>query len=429
MMTTRPHILLVHWHDLGRHLGAYGATEVDSPNLDRLAESGVRFDRAFAVSPLCSPARGALFTGRYPHANGLMGLTHLGWEYHEQERTLPMHLSVAGYRTALIGLQHESSDVRRLGFDVVDECRDENGRVERETVAERSVAWIADAATSDRPFLLTVGFREIHRPYPADQYPPDELDATSVPNWLPDNGATRRDFAAVQSAIRIGDRAVGRVLDALDQAGIRDDTWVIFTTDHGLAMPGAKGTLSDAGTGVALLQRFPTAWGIGPGATDRLFSHVDLVPTILDRLGLPVPDDVQGSSHAPWLEDETVTRSEPVFTEKNFHDAYDPIRAVRTDRFKLIRNWEQRPRWVISGDIESSLSRAGVGDDHLEHRAPVELYDLETDPLETRNLAAEPAHAVRRAQLEAVLHGWQAATGDPLLDGSIARPPDPRFGG
>jgi len=429
MMTNRPNILLVHWHDLGRHLGVYGAVGVDSPNLDRLAESGVRFDSAFAVSPLCSPARGALFTGRYPHANGLMGLTHLGWEYHDQERTLPMHLRVAGYRTALIGLQHESSDVRRLGFDVVDECRDQNGRVERETVADRSVAWIADAATSDRPFLLTVGFREIHRPYPADQYPPDELDATSVPDWLPDNGATRRDFAALQSAIRIGDRAVGRVLDALDQAGIRDDTWVIFTTDHGLAAPGAKGTLSDAGTGVALIQRFPTAWGIAPGATDRLFSHVDLVPTILDRLGLPVPDDVQGSSHAPWLEDATVARSEPVFTEKNFHDAYDPIRAVRTDRFKLIRNSEQRPRWVISGDIESSLSRVGVGDDHLEHRAPVELYDLETDPLETRNLAAEPAYAVRVAQLDAVLHRWQAATGDPLLDGSIARPPDPRFGG
>lgn len=419
---TTPHIMLVHWHDLGRHLGAYGAAGVDSPNLDRLARMGVRFDRAFSVSPLCSPARGALFTGRYPHANGLMGLAHLGWSYRAGERTLPMHLRDAGYRTALIGLQHESTDVHRLGFDEVDECRDEDNRVARETVADRASAWIADAARRDRPFFLSVGFREIHRPYPADEYPPDDVDVTVVPAVLPDAAASRLDFAALHSAIRVADRAVGRILDALDRAGLRETTWVIFTTDHGLAVPGAKGTLSDAGTGIALIQRFPASWDIPPGASGRLVSHVDLVPTILDRLGLPIPEDIQGHSFADSLAGETACAGGPVFTQKDFHDAYDPIRAVRTPRWKLVRNYEERPRWVISGDVESSPSRRAVGDDHLRHRSSVELYDLEADPLETTNLADRPEHAARITRLDELLGAWQRETRDSLVGGSAPLP-------
>jgi Sulfatase/Sulfatase-modifying factor enzyme 1 len=115
----RPNILLVHWHDLGRHLAMYGVRSVQSPTLDRLAASGLRFDRAFCTAPLCSPARGSLFTGRYPHANGLMGLAHLGWEYTPGEQTLPVLLRAAGYHTVLAGLQHESLDPHGVGFDLV----------------------------------------------------------------------------------------------------------------------------------------------------------------------------------------------------------------------------------------------------------------------------------------------------------------------
>lgn len=115
----RPNILLVHWHDLGRHLAMYGVRSVQSPTLDRLAAGGLRFDRAFCTAPLCSPARGSLFTGRYPHANGLMGLAHLGWEYAPGEQTLPVLLRAAGYHTVLAGLQHESLDPHTVGFDEV----------------------------------------------------------------------------------------------------------------------------------------------------------------------------------------------------------------------------------------------------------------------------------------------------------------------
>ncbi|WP_454852710.1 sulfatase-like hydrolase/transferase [Promicromonospora soli] len=108
MGSAKPNIVIVHWHDTGRYLGAYGLEHVRTPNVDRLATDGVVFERSFATAPLCSPSRGSLFTGRYPHSNGLMGLAHLGWEYHANEHTLPMLLAAHGYRSVLVGLQHEA---------------------------------------------------------------------------------------------------------------------------------------------------------------------------------------------------------------------------------------------------------------------------------------------------------------------------------
>ncbi len=427
----RPNILLVHWHDLGRHLGTYGRAGVPSPRVDALAAEGIRFDRAFGTAPLCSPARGSLFTGRYPHDNGLLGLAHLGWEYKPGVRTMPMLLGEAGYRTALAGMQHESARPGTLGYDEYFALRGDH--LQREycgPVTDAAVHWLERNAAEPDPFLLVVGFEETHRPYPTELYPPDDPAGVEVPGYLPDNAWTRDDLAAFQGSIRVADQAVGRLLDALERLGIADDTWVVFTTDHGMAFPGGKSTLYDPGTEVALVMRPPSArpgWQTPLGPTDRLFSHLDLLPTMLDMLGLPVPGDIQGVSHAAWLSgrDPTPVR-ELVFTEKNFHDAYDPIRAVRTERHKYIRNFEERPLLSLPGDIESSPTRCGIGDAHLGHRPAEELYDLAADPWERVNLAADPAHRALREELSATLRDWQEATGDPLLDGPLPGRPWPR---
>ena len=113
-------VIFIHWHDLGRHLPCYGAQGVVSPALDRLAAQGILFTDAHATAPLCSPARGSLFTGQYPHRNGLIGLAHHGFAYHPGVQTLPSLLADGGYRTVLIGMQHESTDPTTLGFDTVD---------------------------------------------------------------------------------------------------------------------------------------------------------------------------------------------------------------------------------------------------------------------------------------------------------------------
>lgn len=424
----RPNILLVHWHDLGRHLGAYGHRGVPSPHVDRLAGQGLRFDNAFCTAPLCSPARGSLFTGRYPHDNGLLGLAHLGWEYRSGVRTLPGLLGDAGYRTALAGMQHESSNPATLGFQEFFALR--TNHLEREYcdgVTDAATAWLAGAAVGDRPFFLCVGFEEVHRPYPTDRYRPDDPREVEVPPFLPDNEWTRDDLASFQGSIRVADAAVGRLLSTLDDLNLTADTWVVFTTDHGVAFPRAKSTLYDSGTGVALIMRPPESWHTPRGTSDRLFSHVDLVPTMLDMLGAPIPPEVQGVSHAQWLGGgDPAPAREHVFTEKNFHDIYDPIRAVRDKEFKYIRNFEPRPLLPLPGDLESSPTRHGFGDAHLAHRPAEELYDLRQDPWEQHNVAGDRDYAQVGARLAERLESWRAETRDPLLDGPLTAPPWPR---
>lgn len=422
----RPNIVVLHWHDLGRHLGTYGVGSVTSPALDALADSGVRFDNAYCTAPLCSPARASIATGRYPHSTGMHGLAHRGFGYQPGERRLPAYLSEAGYRTALLGVQHESDDPQTLDYDEVIAAYGSDRHAPR--VAAAAETWIADAAAGDQPFFAMIGFVEVHRPYPPERYEPDDPSTVDVPGWLPDNEWTRDDLAAFQGCIRVADQAAGRVFAALDRAGIADDTWVIFTTDHGPGFPGGKSTLYDAGIGVALIQRFPAGWGVPPGPVERLFSHVDLVPTILDRLELPVPATVQGVSHAAWIADPAASPArDRIYAEKSYHNHYDPIRCVRTASAKLIRSYEERPHLVLPPGIERCATRFGYGDEHLRHRAPVELYDLDIDPYERTNLAADPAYANLRQDLADNLTRWQQATGDPILDGPIPGAPWPRM--
>ncbi|GAA2052860.1 sulfatase family protein [Williamsia deligens] len=409
----RDNVLFVHWHDLGRHLACYGAQGVVSPVLDTLAADGVLLTDAHAAAPLCSPARGALFTGRYPHSTGLIGLAHHGFEYHDDVRTLPAILSSHGWATQLYGMQHESSDPSRIGFDDWDVS---DSRCDH--VVARSQEWLREHGT-DGPFLLTAGFFETHRPYPADEYPPEDPSAVTVPPFLPDARPVREDIAGLQASITKADAAVGRLLDTLAELALDATTWVVFITDHGVAFPRAKSTLYEAGTGVACIIRPPTARGVTPHHYDDLFSGVDLSPTILDALGLDVPDDMEGFSHATEMfgppVDADAVRSE-VFTEKTFHDSFDPIRAVRTTTHRYIENYARRPALSLPLDILDSPSALALDGSQDLPRPERELYDLRVDPLERINLADDPAHATIRDDLAARLHRWRTETGDELLD-------------
>lgn len=413
-----PHVVIVHWHDLGTWLSPYGH-QVPSPHLAAFARDSFTFTRCFSTSPLCSPARGSLWTGRYPHTNGLQGLTHRGWEYHPEERTLPMHLSDANYHTALIGLQHESRDDARLGFDEMDT----SGSSWAPEVAERASRWLTQHAEDDQPFLLTCGVTEVHRDWPADRYPPLDPDKVEVPPYLPDNEHTRSDLAAFARAIEVADTAFGQIMAALRETGLAERTLVVFTTDHGAPFPRAKSTLYDPGVNVALLMRLPQNMASRePGDVPDLVSHVDLVPTLLDLLGIDVPTTVQGSSFAPTLRDGALPGRDHVYLEKTYHADYDPIRAVRTSRYKYIVNAEDRPLLDLPPDLENSPTRHGMGEEHLRPRPRRELYDLRHDPGETVNLAEDEDHSALARGLHEHLVEFLAETEDPLLDGPVPPP-------
>ncbi|BBY58860.1 sulfatase family protein [Mycolicibacterium sarraceniae] len=411
----RDNLLIVHWHDLGRCLGAYGYPGVSSPRLDQLAAEGIIFTRSHATAPLCSPSRGSLFTGRYPHSNGLIGLAHHGFEYRAGVRTLPHILHDNGWYSALFGMQHETSFPVRLGYD---EFNVSNSYCEY--VVQRAQEWLTESAQIDprTPFLLTAGFFETHRPYPRDRYEPADTTNVDVPDFLPDTPEVRGDLAEFYGSIAVADAAVGRLLDTLADTGLDNDTWVVFLTDHGPAFPRAKSTLYDAGTGIATIIRPPRHLGSSPLVYDELFSGVDLLPTLLELVGITPGDDIEGLSHARNLlarQDNPVEVRDHVYTEKTYHDSFDPIRAIRTKKYSYIENYAQRPLLDLPLDIEESPSGQAVEAFVNGPRPPRELYDLEADPAESTNLliADSTGEAEKIAEDLAVrLDEWRHKTGD-----------------
>ncbi|MFO7897717.1 MAG: sulfatase [Planctomycetota bacterium] len=418
MSEQRPNIILMTVHDLGTRLGSYGYDSAPSPNLDALAAEGVRFERNFATATYCSPSRGSIITGKYPHVNGLMGLVNLGWDWDPSNTTLATALGNAGYETFLLGYQHEAREERvgDLGF---------------QHVADRSIKRAADVAplvakflaqrgaSSDHPFYARVGFTEVHRSF--DPYTPEDPAQVTLPGYVPDTPGAREDFAEYDGAIRHMDGAVGRILRALDEAGLSENTIVVFTTDHGSPMVGAKGTVYDPGINTTLLMRWPDGFG-GERVLGELVSNVDLFPTLLEAAGAPIPTDIQGRSVLPLLQGRQYEPRDLVFAQKGTVE-FDVRRCVRTKRFKYIRNYMPGPDLVLP-DSETSLTRRDMGNQHLRPRPEVELYDLESDPTERTNLAGRPDFASIEQDLARRLRAIQEETSDPLLDGPIPRPAD-----
>jgi arylsulfatase A-like enzyme len=401
--------MIVHWHDLGRFLGVYGHPDVSSPRLDRFAAQSILFTRAHATAPLCSPSRGSLFTGRYPQSNGLVGLAHHGWEYRSGVRTLPHLLSAQGYGTTLFGMQHETSYPAKLGFDEFDVSNSYC-----EYVVERTAKWLEEGPRE--PFLLTAGFFETHRPYPRDRYEPADADTVTVPDYLPEDDEIRADLADFYGSISVADAAVGQLLDTLEDTGLDRSTWVVFMTDHGPALPRAKSTLYDAGTGIAMIVRPPRDRGVAPRVYDDLFSGVDLTPTLLDLLGIDIPDEIDGMSHARALLEPAgdPVRTE-VYTAKTYHDSFDPIRAIRTKQYSYIENYAPRPLLDLPWDIAQSAPGRKVAPLVTAQRPTRELYDLLDDPTETRNLLAPGADERVTAvanDLALLLDDWRQKTND-----------------
>lgn len=393
-------------HDLGRELGAYGNQTVPSPHLDAFAAESVRFNNYFAASTPCSPSRGCIMTGKYAHTNGLIGLVNRGWDLPEEQTTIVDCLNDAGYHTALLGLQHERKDPSKSHYQYTWlESAD----------AMRVAGQLAEYIESvPEPFYINAGTFEVHLPFTQDHYHFDNPEEVELPFYLPDNPDNRLERARFHGAIRYMDEAFQAILDALHRTGLDRNTIVVFTTDHGEAFPRAKSTLFDNGIGTTLLVRHP---GAQPGVRDELLSNIDLMPTLLEAANVDVPPDVQGRSFLPLITGDGPYRPrDEVFSEKNFHDHYDPVRAVRTPKYKYIRSFKDVPAIALPKDIADSIASNTLRPEAGEPRAPEELYDLETDPHEEHNRIEDPGLAGIRAELSVRVDAWMRDTADPLLE-------------
>jgi N-sulfoglucosamine sulfohydrolase len=421
-MSARPNIVLIHTHDTGRYLGVYGAP-VPTPNLSRMAREGVLFRQAFCASPGCSASRASLMTSLMPHSNGTVGLCHRGFKLNDPKRHLSHLLRNAGYRTQLIGFQHEveKASLNLLGYDdIVDDERIQRHSVTR---AKAAVDWLGKAPK--QPFFLNVGFVETHRPFSPVEAPEDERYVNPLP-WLPDDPQVRKDLAELNTDVRHVDDGVGLILKALEKHKLEGNTIVIYTTDHGVPFPRAKATLFDAGIGVALIMRGPGGFE-GGQVIDALVSQIDILPSLFDVAKIEPPRDIQGVSLVPLVKGARTAVREEIFGEITYHAAYDPARCVRTLRHKYIRFYEKYPRMVLP-NVDDSYSKTLLTDGHLPLGArPKEmLFDLLADPQEYENVADWSEHARAKKDLESRLNSWMKKTQDPILKGPVPLPPGGR---
>ena len=412
-----PNILYLHSHDTGRQVQPYGGA-VRTPRIQRLAEEGVVFRQAFCAASTCSASRACLLTGRYAHANGMLGLAHRGWSLDDYQQHIVHTLRGIGYHSTLVGEQHVSKEPGEIGYDEV---------VRIATTGATDVAPVTIdllRRAHRRPFFLSVGFFETHREFfrPAD----GEERWAAVPAHLPDTPEIRRDMAAFNASARSLDAGIGAVLDELEALGLSDDTLVICTTDHGMPFPGAKATLTDRGIGVFLIMRGPGGFR-GGRVVDALVSQVDIFPTVCDLAGIPPPHWLQGRSMLPLLRGAGEIREE-VFAEGTYHAAYEPQRAIRTRRWKYIRRFDDRRTPVVVNTDDGPAKNAWLAAGWAERAVPPEeLYDLVLDPAEGENLIDRDEHAAVARDLRARLLRWMAETGDPLLDGPVDPPPGAEY--
>jgi N-sulfoglucosamine sulfohydrolase len=410
----RPNIAYIHSHDSGRYLQPYGCA-VPTPNLQRLAAEGVLFRRAFSGAPTCSPSRSILLTGQWAHQNGMFGLAHRGFALNDYNKHIVHTLRAAGYHSVLAGLQHVAAKPEIVGYDEI---------LRPKTTSAVDVAPGAVEFLNRRPqqpFFLDMGFFETHREFQTPG-PAEDPRYIQPPTPIPDTPETRADMAGYHASARVLDEGIGRVLNALERNGLAENTLIISTTDHGVAFPLMKCNLEDTGWGVSLILRGPGAFR-GGKVSDALISQIDLYPTICDVLGIERPAWLEGKSILPVLRGEKQAINEEVFAEVTYHAAYEPKRAVRTDRWKYIRRFGSRKTPVLPNCDDGFSKSLWLNNGWKNQQLPTEsLYDLVFDPTEHHSLVNDSSAAEVLADMRKRLDRWMQSTNDPIQKGDVPAP-------
>lgn len=450
----RPNIVLIVADDHGREaVGCYGNPIVKTPHIDRLAAEGVRFANAFCTTASCSPSRSVLLTGLHNHANGMYGLEHR--EHHfssfDTVRSLPVLLEKAGYQTARIGKFHVAPE-RAYHFQKVLQGGKTNdpASIGRSPVEMADLCYPLFSEASEKPFFLYFATDDPHRSntvsasgspvfksdnanlfgnrpggYPQVHdvfYQPFQV---RVPPYLPDTRATRMELAQYYESISRLDQGVERLVALLKETGQYDNTVIVYLSDNGAPFPGSKTTLYEPGMKLPLIVKLPKPQK--PGLVqEAMVSWADITPTLLDFAGA-LSDTVyrQGRSFKSIMEQERVTGWDEVYGSHTLHEVtmYYPMRVLRERRYKLIFNIAHELTFPMALDLYHSFTWQDVrqtgrklyGKRTVEaylHRPRFELYDLQTDPDEVRNLANDPKHQAVLKRMQEKLKRFQQQTKD-----------------
>lgn len=463
----KPHVVFVTLDDLSRgSLGAYGCPVPDiSPNLDRLAAEGMRFDHFHVMATNCTPSRNHMMTGQYQQHDLVFSLGHEGAGNHRNTNTMPALFRAAGYHTGIMGKNshqmpfepHSAWDVEYAGYG--------STRVPA-AIYEKTKAAIADAKRLGKPLFFNLNLYDPHagwygwdgklgpkketENHPSRTYGPDDVPYPDFFPPLPESaqvGTTKggtagvtmkQELAAYYNTVKRADDSIGQMLRAFEEAGWLDNTVIVAISDHGMQQPGAKTSLYHEGTVSPLLVRWPGH--VKPRSVNdtHMVGAIDILPTLCQLIGQPVPHGLDGRSFLPLIKGKPVGKwRDFVYMQQNDRNK---SRAIQTRQWLYIVNpWadgETRFGSVSVGVhcwklLKEASEKPGSPEllkswvRRIEYRAPEELFDMAADPQCLHNLADDPAHAQALKKMRDLMLSEAKASGDDVMLDAIRNPRDP----
>lgn len=430
----RVNVLLITADDMNwDSVGCYGCPlENVTPNIDRLAKEGIRFEHAHVASTACTPSRMAIMTGRRGHRSGGEGFFHLRFP---GVTNLPQLLHDNGYRIGLLGKVTHSTPYEDTPWDVSKEMGRDTNEFEKETSA-----FVDDSIEAGKPFFLVVNSHDPHRPYykvdrnrtgagdePTRVYQPNEI---SVHPTLPDHPDIRYEQACYFSSVRRCDDVVGRVVKLLEDRKLTKRTMIVFLSDHGMAVPSAKSNCYTQSTRTPFIVRWDENITAGQTDTEHMISSMDLLPTIAEVAGIEVPESLDGRSLTSLFRGEQQRGRDHIFTQyyMKIGQTNYQMRALQDRELMFVFN-----PWHNGKPVYSTSSMGGAGfktmlkvgktdpvwatrAEYLLTRVPEEFFDLRTDPHCMKNLIDEPAYQDQIKAYRGRLARHLKRTEDPMAE-------------
>lgn len=413
--SAKPNIVLIIGDDISfNDFGCYGHPNIRTPHIDQLAADGLRFTNAYLTISQCSPTRCSLITGRYPHNTGA---PELHTDLPEGQVMFPALLKQSGYYTVAAGKWH-MGEYARSAFDKVVGGGAGGEELWLESLQQRP---------KDKPFFMWLASYDAHRPWKADKKAqPHTPEDAVIPPFMIDTPDARQDLASYYDEIQRLDRCTGEIVAELKKQGVFENTIILFMADNGRPFPRCKTRLYDSGIKTPLVIHWPGQGGMKQKGkvSQSLVSSIDLAPTILELAGIKPPPCFQGVSMTPLLADPGSPIRKYVFAEHNWHVQAAHERMVRRGDYIYIRNAHPQLPQIIAlksaiPNLDQLRELAKTGkltaaqmDPFLHPRPTEELFHVNEDPHQLKNLAGNPERRQILQEMRKLMDQWQRETGD-----------------
>ncbi|MFD2160212.1 sulfatase [Rubritalea tangerina] len=419
----RPNILFIVSEDNSEHIGCYGEKRVHTPALDALAKDGVRYTRAYVPYSVCSPSRAVFLTGLYTRQTGHIGLATHKFSFYKDFQTMPSYFQQAGYYTGFLGKVHVNPE--HLVTNFVDHKAIPQANfgktISIKKYADEAKKVMQNAKKANKPFCLIINYPDAHRKYVGKSkngYPTVlAKPVTKVFPWIgSDSDYLRKELENYFNCMNRLDEGIGMVLKNMEELKLRDNTMIVYISDHGADFPRAKGSSYECGVRIPMIVNYPKAFSKGK-VEKQMVSTIDILPTMLDVCDIKTKNKLPGNNLLKIDKGETkgheyihtfTTGSAPSLQYLQF--------SIRDDRYKLIYNPYRHKNLLAASRYTNSKLPA---DQHVKSFLfpdEYELFDLQEDPYEWKNLASSKAHQEIKSRLIAEMKKFQTEIKDPLGD-------------